>query len=331
MSTPSSHPSVISFTPAWAFGFLLTLISLVSSSSAAVLYYDGFVAGGAGPVSGLAYISSPDSTNGINNNSLVRSVDATVNGQMPATPGFSTGTLGGWKTLSGMAATVYGRVQGTTLTYSGLNTGSGSVNIFRSGSNSAEQTKTITRDFATNLGSTASSLYFSTLVNFDSGVSGALRINQGTALLGFGFDSAGKVIVFEGVTSTSSPSNILATSTASYTAGSTYLLVAHVYDTNKVDIWLNPSNLSNEASSSGQKILSGVSLTSFQAGTALSSLGLVAQTGNNLSSPDFQFDELRGATTWGEVFNAVPEPSRAILLMLGTLAFCLRRRRQYDA
>ncbi len=299
------------------------------ASDAAILFYDGFSAGGTAPGAGQ-YVSSPASTNGANNDSLIRStgvVPSVGNGQMPATTGFSTAVgTGGWRSDEGVNASVYGKVTSTGLSYTGLSTQAGAVDISRTGSSgdaTLAQLKNYNRA-TTSLGSGATSLYFSALMQFDAGVRGQVGIVQGSiaSILSFGFNEAGNAVIY-GNSVLTTPLGI---STATFSPGTTYMLVAHVYSGNLVDLYLNPVDLLNQGANAGQKVLSGVALNGFTLGTAISDIRLTANTGNNILNPDFIIDEIHGATTWAEVF-AVPEPASAQLAMLAGLVLLGRRRR----
>ncbi len=302
-----------------------SLIATVSSADAAILFYDGFAAGGTSPGAGQ-YISSPSSDTGITNDSLVRTAINNVgNGQMPATTGFSVGAgTGGWKTTDNVSGGVYGRVVAGGLTYSGLTTTAGSVNIFRTTSSADAQVKTFSRNLVTGTGSGATNLYFSALMSFETGVSGQVGIAQPTNLLAFGFTAGGNVTVI-GSQEVVGVNKVLATTVGTYTAG-TYLLVAHVYGANLVDIYLNPTNFTDQSANAGTRILTGVALNGFALGSSIAEVRIGANTGNNIVGPDFNFDELHGATTWAEAF-VVPEPHAASLALLAGLAGLARRRR----
>lgn len=320
----SKNPSVLCSIPAIAG--LLAFVP--TTSEAAFLFYDGFAAGGTTPSAGQ-YVSSPASSNGADRDSLVRSVMGAGDGQRPATPGFSTvAGAGGWRTQDGVSSAVYGKVTASGLSYSGLTTVAGAVDIFRTGSNgdaTAAQIKNYNRAVTTGLGAGATDLYFSALMQFDAGVRGQVGIAQTSisSIMSFGFNDAGNAVIY-GNTSTPAP---LGTSTTAYTAGSTYMLVAHVYSGNLVDLYLNPTSLTDQSASAGQKILSGIALNGFMLGTAITDIRLTANTGNNLASPDFIFDEMHGATTWAEAFAVIPEPSTVMLGALAALAGLGRRRR----
>jgi len=305
-----------------AFRTVSAIIGLASlmagAADAAILFYDGFAAGGATPAAGQ-YVSSPASTNGLDNSSLVRSIADTGNGQAPTALGFSTA---GWRTGDGVSSAVHGRISSTGLNYTGLTTAAGSVDIFRSGSSASAQTKNYNRAVTTGLGVGATQLYFSALMNFDAGVRGQVGIAQVgiSSIFSFGFDSAGKVAVY------GNGGTLITTSSSSYTAATTYMLVAYVHGANLVDIYLNPTDFTNQSANAGQLVLSNVALTGFTIGTAITDVRLTADTGP-VTDPNFLIDEIHGATTWSEVFLNVPEPSA---VMLGAMAAAIgigRRRR----
>ncbi|MGE9268078.1 MAG: PEP-CTERM sorting domain-containing protein [Verrucomicrobiales bacterium] len=300
------------------------LMSSTLASQATVLFYDSFAAGGSSP-NANQYQSDPASTNGINNDSITRSISESFDGQAPATLGFDSS---GWQSNEGAAATVYGRIDDNSLIHSSLVDTPGSFNVFRSGSNSSgSQRKEYARQLTSNLGNGASELYFSALVNFTSGLEANISIIQGASnVVGFGFDASGNAEVFGSAYGT------IDTSTASFAGGQTHLLVAKVYNdggTERIDLWVNPNDLANEANNASSQVLSGVELTSgnFVTGNAISRLRFSAGTGNSISDPNQRFDEVRGATTWAEAFNVVPEPGNLALLALGSLSFLRRRRR----
>ena len=292
------------------------------SSQAALLFYDGFAAGGTTPT-GAQYTTSPATSNGIDNAALVRSNTAAADGQKPATIGFST-TLG-WRTSTageGQAGTVASRAVATGLTYSGLTTTTGGAEVFRSASNTGTQIKNYVRDLPAGVTGTTD-VYFSALMEFDTTLHLAqLFLFQTSAKsLGMGFNDLGNLVILNNGAVTS-------TSAGVFTIGQTYLLVAHVHDTNMVDLYLNPTDLAIEANNTPAIT---ATLTTFTTGAALTAIQLKSETqlpagsgGPNIS----KFDEIHGATTWQDAFaTTIPEPGSAALLIGGLAMLSFRRRR----
>lgn len=294
-------------------GMAAMLGSAAAPAGAAVLFYDGFAAGGATPT-GVQYQSDPASTNGVDRDSLIRSASGTANGQSPPTPGFVAGT--GWRTTVGTNNTVYPRVNDAGLTYSTLPTVAGAAEIFRSGSNASAQDKSYFRGFAAGTGTGATDVYVSALVRFDDDVPGGFRIDQATGSLQIGFNAAGQAFV-------GSATSALATSTSASAPGVTHLLVARVTGTT-ADVWLNPTDFTSEAANGATKVFDDVNVGPFAAGTAFTDLVLFSDTGNGVVDPNFLIDEVRGATTWQEAF--VPEPSAGGLAVAAGAVGLLRRR-----
>jgi hypothetical protein len=140
-----------------------TLLVLPAMAASATLFiYDGFSAGGTTPVVDQ-YQTSPASTNGSNNSSLI--------GQNPTALGFSTCA---WENISAVAGVVHPRAIDTGLSYTDgsgntLITTPGGADIFRNGTSSdstpANQFKQANRT-TTGVGFPGSSVYVTGLFQF---------------------------------------------------------------------------------------------------------------------------------------------------------------------
>ena len=155
----------------------LCLTATTLSSDAALLAYDGFSSSvykatpsGSGggykdPSAGASDALFYDNDTNFNNGS-------TEVGQGPGVLGFS----GNWKNTTNISPTVYARLENSQLSYSGLTTTTGQLNLFRSGGNGA--TKGFTRSLnvgpSTGFGST---LYIGGLIQRTSDTSFSLSIN----------------------------------------------------------------------------------------------------------------------------------------------------------
>lgn len=317
---------------------LLALAAMTSQAHAVLYIYDGFSAGGTTPVAGQ-YQTSPDSTNGTNNNSLVN--------QGPATIGFNAGVNWALATAAptvgatAVAAGIYPQALSTGLNYSDnsgntLVTSEGAADWHRSAGASATN-KRISR--ATNLTPTlASTGYFSVLMKYTDNLGGRVELFQADAANGshrslfFGFNDAGNLIAG---TSVDGGSTTAVTSAQTFAADTTYLLFGEVVDdavNDDIRVWLNPVDLSNPTS--GVPILTS---TNIGTGWVANNANFTIRQMRLLSMPDATgdqviFDEIRVGTTIEEVLPftsaiVVPEPATATMGLLGLAGLMIRRRR----
>jgi len=314
---------------------------LFTSHAEAVLYiYEGFSAGGLTPGAGQ-YQTTPNSTNGTDNNSLVN--------QGPATTGFSAGTNWALATATptagttAVAAGIYPQALSTGLNYSdtlnnSLVTSMGSADWHRTSGASATN-KRISR--ATNLTPTlASTGYFSVLMQYTAGLGGRVELfqadgsNGSSRSLFFGFNDAGNLIAG---TSVDGGSTNIVTSANTFAADATYLIFGEVVDdavNDDIRVWLNPIDLSDPTA--GVPILTSANIGT---GWVANNASFTIRQMRLLAMPDVTgdqviFDEIRVGSTIGEVlpFNtapsvAVPEPATASLALLGLGGLMMRRGR----
>ena len=311
----------------WNCATLLTLCSAVFSlqAGATLLLYDGFAAGGEFPGAGQ-YQSSPASTNGSNNDSLF--------GQSPELTGFDGGNDWGGVPVNNFAATVYPRVNNTGLTYQDLVTTPGSVEIFRDGSTSGDSFKRISRNTEPDSigdGGDPERFFMSALYRFTPGNEGYIRIDTigpGDAPdrnHSIGFNSSGQFTTLTDGTPDGATAGI-------FNAGATHMVVVEYIDPGfgapdprEVNFWINPVDLTDP--NAGAEA-TGTFATNWAAGNIFGSLTLIAQTGDGLENPSFEFDEIRIGHSW-DVVTPIPEPGSLVLLgiALGSLWVFRRRNR----
>ena len=295
------------------FVALILIFTAAPRAQAVLFLYDGFAAGGSSPTGAQYLTGTAGATSG---DSLVRSVAGAADGQKPSTIGFDPTV--GWRTTSALSAAVYPRVNSTGLSYPGLPSVAGAADIFRSTTIAGSQVKFAARAVAGGLAAGDTDLYFSALVQFDTSVPGSFRFDEGAAQLTIGVTNAGKITISDQVAT-------LGTSTATFTGGTTYLLAAHVYNTNQIDLWLDPTDFQVESNNDAQKLFAGLTLNTFTAGAALTDFRITSDTGNSIAAPDFIVDEVRGATTWQEALG-IPEPTTGMLMLAGIAMLGAHRR-----
>lgn len=308
---------------------ILSSASLTLSAQGAILAYDGFdvteyVAGGgyAPPVYGDQSSS----------NALVHDTDLTPNnggetGQNPPTYGFS----GPWANLQGINSNIYARLQNSQLAYTGLNTTNGQLTVGRDTSTASNKTfeRTVSIGNSTNYTNT---LYIAGLIQPSASTAFGVRFTyQDGRYFEFNVDDSN-------LTSLGSNATSPADNTASglWTANSVNFFVLKLensvlnatngYEGDQLTLFINP-DLSSEASNTAA-LQYGDSTSSFyvvgNGGFEINSMRLSASPG---AAKSVTFDELKIATTWGDLANTVvPEPSTSLLGLAG-IALLLRRKR----
>ena len=330
----------------WDVGFMKTLtrhflIPLCLSATTlslqgALLAYDGFSSsvynaipsgsgGGykdpsAGPSDALFFDNDTNFNNG-----------STEVGQGPGVLGFS----GNWKNTTNISQTVYARLENSQLSYSGLTTTTGQLNLFRSGGSGAAKGFTRSLDVgpSTNFGST---LYIGGLIQRTSDTSFSLSINttNGTDTRSFSMAIAGDGITTftgTGATTTASDSPL-------WTAGAAQYFIlklensiadggASTTEGDRISLYINP-DLSNEAGNSPAMVFEDANASFFVTGNSAWTLGeLNISSGLTAAGQSVIFDEFAIATTWNDLLT-IPEPSSSLLIAGSLLtACCLRTRR----
>lgn len=306
----------------------IALLSIASTQSQAVLLLEeGFAAGGATPAANQ-YQSDPDSTNGVDGDSLTA--------QGPAgSAGFNAGD--NWTVETGNAAVasvVFPRVLDNGLGYTDslgnqLVTTDGAADWHRDNS-TGTTSKRITR--VTNLVPSLPEVgYFSALVQFTDGTGGQIELrtasNTNTSSRTFfvGFDSDGNAVAGTG--------NTVRQTATVFAADQTYLLFGELTNDGTQDnlrLWLNPSDLSNPTLDA--PILNEGNIGSGWVGSnpifTIRDMSLFSETSQ---FSQFIFDEIRLASTPGEALPftgpPIPEPTTAALGLIGMAGLLARRRR----
>lgn len=317
----------------------LCLTATALSSDAALLAYDGFsssvykaVPSGSGggykdPSAGASDALYYDNDTTFNNSGT----GSTEVGQGPAVHGFS----GNWKNTSNISPTVYGRLENSQLSYAGLTTTTGQLNLFRtSGSGGAKGfTRTLDVGPSTGFGST---LYIGGLIQRTSDTSFTLAINttNGTDTRSFSMAIAG-----DGLTTfTGSGATNATSATSLWTAGAAQYFVlklensvadggASTTEGDRISLYINP-DLSNEAGNIPAMVFDGANASFFVTGNSAWTLGeLNISSGLTAAGQSVIFDEFAIATTWNDLLT-IPEPSSSLLLAGFLLTACCHRARR---
>jgi hypothetical protein len=128
--------------------------------------------------------------------------------------------------------------------------------------------------------------------------------------------------VNDGTNDTTVPSSI------SYTLGTTYLLVGRLStdgavgaagEIDRVELWVNPTSLTPGTASAIANASTGLTLADFDI--------FSSRTVNFADTDEIRIDELRIGTDFASVVNAVPEPSVALMAVVGGVALLVRRRK----
>ena len=305
------RPSVLCWMVALAAGSL---------AHADLLMYDGFPAGGSGP-SADQYQSEPTTTDGSNNNS--------IDGQAPLLAGF-TNTLA-WS-LSSPHAQIYGAVVEPGLNYidsfgNSLVTTQGHLQFTNSygsyGSGRNATRSTILPGPMTDYTPTTVGVYISVLMQFNQE---ALLYNNNKFLetsisqagrkfkFGLETNANGQAVAYI-VNETnlgSKPHNV----TKVVTPDTPVFMVVHIYESDQIEIWINPPDLTDETVG---RDYSGADLGAGYVGDN-SSYGLdsVAVRFNSYSDAgaSFMVDEIRVGTTWADAVPFLPSPPKGTVIMI---------------
>jgi len=317
----------------------LCLSATTLSSQGALLAYDGFsssvykaTSSGSGggykdPSAGASDALYYDNDTNFNNGS-------TEVGQGPAVHGFS----GNWRNTTNISPTVYGRLENSQLSYAGLTTTTGQLNLFRSSGNGAAKgfVRSLNVGPSTNFGST---LYIGGLIQRTSETSFSLSINttNGTDTRSFSMGIAG-----DGITTFTGTGVTAATSSTSlWTAGAAEYFIlklensvadggASTTEGDRISLYINP-DLSNEAGNLPAMVFEGANASFFVTGNSAWTLGeLNISSGLTASGQSVIFDEFAIATTWNDLLT-VPEPTSSMMVAGFLLTACCRRTRRTAA
>lgn len=304
--------AAVAATPAFTFADLIA--------------YDPFAAGGSTPAAGQ-YRTSPASTTGTNNNSLV--------GQGPALTGFNAGT--NW-TGGGLGAAVYPAARDAGLTYPGLASVPGHADFFRIPTSTNGGTKTVSRNAVTT--DTSAVQWASILLNASTAKEftvGMLWNPDANRVLNVGFDSTGRGrVIGSGV------DNISVVTADPLATNQTHLFLiklesgvwtdadfanARLYD--RLTVWINPDISNGEAGLPAGMVGQAIVRDTVGGGNdnTLNPFRNLSVLASPLAGESFQLDEFRLATTFAEaVGQPIPEPASLGLLALGALALLSRRK-----
>lgn len=302
---------------------------------AALLVYEGF--------DSTVYNAVPGPTGGYRNpnegpsDALFWDINTTRNdgvdevGQGPAVHGFS----GAWNYNSNISSSVYPRLEPSQLSYSGLTTTNGQLNLFRSfGSGSS---KTYTRPFGVGPSTTfGSTLYIGGLIQRTSDTSFTLAITFRDA--GTNARSISMSINTAGFTTlTGTGASNLTSDSAQWAFDTPQFFVlklensvldggASTTDGDKMSLYINP-DLSNEGANTPVLEFGDDNSSFFVTGNSNWTLGNftvgsgVAEVGQSVI-----FDEFKVGTEWADMSAVIPEPSAALLAAFPLLGIFLRRR-----
>jgi hypothetical protein len=312
------------------------IFSSVTPAHAALLAYDGFdsslynaVPSGSGggykrPDTGPSNALFFDSDT-VRNNSSVEI------GQNPVTHGF----IDPWRYNHNISSSVYPRLEATQLSYPGLTTTTGQLNLQRSGSSSGTA-KTFARSLnvgpSTGFGSV---LYIGGLIQRTSGTTFTLNLSltDGTSSrsITMAIDADG-ITALRGsnapnVTSTSPLWEIntpeffvlkMENSVLDGAAGGT--------EGDQLSLYINP-DLSSEGANVPALILGDAEANFFVTGNGNWSMGSLT-IGSNMGEAGHSaiFDEFKIGTEWADMLATIPEPG-TVAFGFVTLLFACRRRR----
>jgi len=314
----------------------LCLSATTLSSQAALLAYDGFgssvykaVPSGSGGGFKDPSVGASDAL--YYDNDTVFNNASTEIGQGPAVHGFT----GNWKNTSNISPTVYGRLENSQLSYSGLTTTTGQLNLFRSsGSGGAKGfTRSLNVGPSTGFGST---LYIGGLIQRTSDTSFSLSINttDGTNTRSFSM-----AIASDGLTTFNGTGVSASTSgTSLWTAGAAEYFILKLENSvadgglsttegDRISLYINP-DLSNETGNLPAMVFDGANASFFVTGNAAWTLGeLNISSGLTAAGQSVVFDEFAIGTTWNDLVT-IPEPSSSLLIAGFLLTACCRRTRR---
>lgn len=315
---------------------LLTLIlSSAAPAHAALLAYDGFdsTVYNAVPLSSGGGFKNPDAGPSdalFYDNDTSRNNGSTEIGQNPYVHGFT----GPWRYNANISSSVYARLEPTQLSYAGLTTTTGHLNLHRSASSSTTS-KAFARDLnvgpSTGFGSV---LYIGGLIQRTSGTTFSLSLN----FTGGGTRSLSLAIAADGITSMSGTDATTVTSDSNLWAFDTpefFILklensvldgVAGGTVGDQMSLYINP-DLSNEAANTAALILGDEDASFFVTGNSGWTMGSLT-IGSNAGAAGHSaiFDEFKIGTEWADMLSTIPEPGTGALAFVSLLFACRRRR-----
>ncbi|MGE9266530.1 MAG: PEP-CTERM sorting domain-containing protein [Verrucomicrobiales bacterium] len=321
--------------------YVLVFQSLMSSAGAAVLAYDGFDVTKYRADGGYADPSAGPS------NALIWDADTTPGGSVGQNPAMHGFVNNQW-TPDGtnMGAHVYGRLENTQASYTGLSTSFGQLNMFRSSGSGGN--KSYYRELSVGPSTQyPSTIYIAALVQRTSETTLSLSFTStnGSDVRPFNLQILGSdgtysdgTLRMAGVQSTGGSAE--AFGDGLITPDTMHLLVFKIENSvlnsgstsngDQISLYLNP-DLSSEAANSAALTMGNAETNFFVAGNSSWTLGgLQIESNLALNGQSVIFDEFRIATTWEDMVNAanlVPEPSTTALSFLLGLPLVLRRRR----
>lgn len=316
----------------------LCLVLTCATGHAALLAYDGFDStsynavaaptGGyrnhtTGPSNALFY--DDDLTR---NNSASGSIEV---GQNPATYGFTDP----WNYGSNLSSSVYARLEPTQLSYAGLTTTLGQLNLQRSASSSASG-KSFSRSL--NVGPSTgfgAELYIGGLIQRTSDTTFSLSMafvsgsDSRSISMSIAADGIGTLTGY-GAPTVTSDSPIWATGVPQFFVlkleNSVLDGVAGGTVGDRMSLYINP-DLSNEAANTPALVLGDEDAGFFVTGNSAWTInGINIASNLAAAGQSVIFDEFKIGTQWADMMATIPEPSTGVLAMM-PLLLAFRRRR----
>lgn len=311
------------------------ILSSTTSVHAALLVYEGFdsTVYNAVPAASGGGFKNPDefpSDALFYDNDTIRNNDSTEVGQNPPVHGF----VNPWRYNSNISSSVYPRLEPSQLSYPGLTTTTGQLNLQRSASSSGTS-KSFSRSLnagpSTGYGSV---LYIGGLIQRTSDTTFTL----GLSFTGTGTRSIGMTISADGVTTLTGTDAPTVTSDSPQWALNTpeffiLKLENSVLDGepggtvgDQMSLYINP-DLSNEAANIPSLILGDEDASFFVTGNSGWSFGNLT-IGSNIGAAGQSaiFDEFKIGTEWADMMAVIPEPGTGALTFVSLLLACRRRR-----